>query len=744
MTAAVDNINLQKVGSLIKRSVPKLDSDVYEYIIGYFSDVSNDRSTEALLDFLQPLFSESGTLNDDEIEDLCSKLSDMTANGTSQASHGTKLIALDTPMQMKNAVSATLEFTSVKVKDLSHTVSRNAGKSAVDKAKLRDAEARLQKKREKRGDNNLYDGIPVWNPDVKPAIVVNQGKLAGSGSGGNGDGSGGGRGSKDIKLENFDISYAGKKILTNADLQLNFGRRYGLVGKNGVGKSTLFRAIAHKELRVPSHIRILHVEQEIAGDDTEALQSVLQADVEREGLLKEEKDINAALQNASISSEESTNLSSRLKAVYQKLEEIESDKAESRASMILSGLGFSPEQQRAATKTFSGGWRMRLALARALFCRPDLLLADEVTNYLDFPAVVWLERYFQNWPSTLFVVSHDRSFLDAVSTDIYHLHNGQLDSYRGNFSTFVGTRAERRRNQIREYEAQLQYRQHLQAFIDRWRYNAKRAAQAQSKIKILEKLPPLEAPPKDEMEGLGEGESTNVYFKFPDPERLSPPILQMDDVTFGYDKSRLILKGISFDLQMDSKIAIVGPNGAGKSTMVRLLLDQLQPNSGQCQRHGRLRIAEFSQHHVDQLELGASSVQFLQSKFPGKPEEEYRRILGRFGLTGMTALQPIGTLSGGQKSRVVFAWMALSNPHVLILDEPTNHLDMDSIDALANALRTFKGGVGIVSHDERFLDAVCSEVWVCDGGKLTRFEGRVGDGDGVVKQYKKSLKIEEV
>jgi ATP-binding cassette subfamily F protein 3 len=314
----------------------------------------------------------------------------------------------------------------------------------------------------------------------------------------------------------------------------------------------------------------------------------------------------------------------------------------------------------------------RLALARALFCRPDLLLADEVTNFLDFPAVVWLENYFQNWNTTLLVVSHDRSFLDSVSTDILHLHHGKLDAYKGSFSNFVGTREEMVRNQIREYEAQLQYRKHLQDFIDRWRFNAKRAAQAQSKIKILEKLPPLVPPSSDDMEGMGQGEDS-IYFKFPEPEHISPPILQLSEVSFGYDSSRLILSGISFDMQMDSKIAIVGPNGAGKSTLVYLLTQQTEPTAGICHRHGRLRLGLFSQHHVDQVELGISSVAFLQGKFPGRTEEEYRRVLGRFGLSGMTALQPIGTLSGGQKSRVVFAQMAMFNPHVLILDEPTSN-----------------------------------------------------------------------
>ena len=360
-----------------------------------------------------------------------------------------------------------------------------------------------------------------------------------------------------------------------------------------------------------------------------------------------------------------------------------------------------------------------------------------------FPAVVWLEKYFQSWPTTLLIVSHDRSFLDAVSTDILHLHSHKLDTYKGNFSIFVGTREERTRARLKDYESQVMYRKHLQDFIDRWRYNAKRAPQAQSKMKILDKLPPLDPPPKDEMEGLGGGEGgggPSVYFKFPEVEKLSPPILQCNEISFAYTPdSPPILTNISLDLQMDSKIAIVGPNGAGKSTLIHVLVGDHSPQKGLVHRHGRLRIAVFSQHFVDQLNLNQSSVEFLASKYPGLNEEDYRRMLGRFGVTGLVALQPIGTLSGGQKSRVVLTDLCFSNPHVLVLDEPTNHLDMDSIDALSKALKEFRGGILIVSHDQRFLDTVCNEVWVCEGGGLKKFEGRVGEMDGVVEQYKKSL-----
>ncbi|KAJ3291318.1 hypothetical protein HDU79_002498 [Rhizoclosmatium sp. JEL0117] len=706
--------------ALLSKAAPDMDADTLEYALGYFRE-SNDFTSAGLSEFLGPLLEDANNnITPAQAAALCEKLAaelggddeENQENGGGDARRLDQSIHIASESHGVSSAATTLAAlgmgTGQKSVDLAHLQSKNGPQATtVDQKKLRKAEMKLASKREERGNKSDFGESTR---------------------------------TKDIRIENFDSHFAGKKILTNADLSMTYGRRYGLVGKNGIGKSTLLRAIAHGELRLPSHIRILHVEQEIAGGDTEAIQSVLQADVEREALLAEEKSLNNTLAKTSISPEEANIAAEKLKNVYLKLEEIDSDKAESRASLILNGLGFSPAQQKAATRTFSGGWRMRLALARALFCRPDLLLADEVTNYLDFPAVVWLENYFQNWNATLLVVSHDRSFLDAVTTDIFHLHNGLLDYYKGNFTSYISARAERRKNQVREYEAQLQYRQHLQAFIDRWRYNANRAAQAQMKIKILEKLPELVPPPKDDLDGLGEGEGKELYFRFPEPEKLSPPILQMDEVTFAYPgTTRVILSGISFDLQMDSKIAIVGPNGAGKSTMIYLLTGQHQPSSGICNRHGRLRLGLFSQHHVDQLELAHSSVQFLSGKFPGKTEEEYRRVLGRFGLTGTTALQPIGTLSGGQKSRVVFAAMSLSNPHVLILDEPTNHLDMDSIDALALALREFKGGVAVISHDQRFLDAVCNDVWVCANGKLTSFSGAVGDGDGVVKQYKKKL-----
>lgn len=402
--------------------------------------------------------------------------------------------------------------------------------------------------------------------------------------------------------------------------------------------------------------------------------------------------------------------------VQAKLAEMESDKAESRAATILAGLGFSPERQQFATKTFSGGWRMRLALARALFCEPDLLLLDEPSNMLDVPSITFLANYLQGYPSTVLVVSHDRAFLNEVATDIVHQHSERLDYYKGaNFESFYATKEERRKTAKREYETQMVQRQHLQTFIDKFRYNAAKSSEAQSRIKKLEKMPVLEAP---------ESEYT-VHFKFPDVEKMSPPIVQMTDVSFGYTKDKPLLRNVDLDIQLDSRIGIVGPNGAGKTTVLKLLIGALSPTSGLISQNPRLRVGFFAQHHVDALDLTTSAVGFMAKTYPGKQDEEYRRHLGAFGITGMTGLQKMEFLSGGQKSRVAFACLSLQNPHILVLDEPSNHLDIEAMDALSQALNAFQGGVLMVSHDVTMLQTVCKSLWVCDNGTVEKFPGDV-------------------
>jgi ATP-binding cassette subfamily F protein 3 len=460
------------------------------------------------------------------------------------------------------------------------------------------------------------------------------------------------------------------------------------------------------------------------------LQAVLDADVWRKHLLAEQDKLTKQLAvmelERSVMADTSVDavkldrerdaLDQTLGDVQGKLAEMESDKAEPRAASILAGLGFSPERQQFATKTFSGGWRMRLALARALFCEPDLLLLDEPSNMLDVPSITFLSNYLQTYPSTVLVVSHDRAFLNEVATDIIHQHSERLDYYKGaNFDSFYATREERLKTAKREYENQMVVRAHLQAFIDKFRYNAAKSSEAQSRIKKLEKMPILEAPESE----------YSVHFKFPDVEKLSPPIVQMTDVSFGYTPDKPLLRNVDLDVQLDSRIGIVGPNGAGKTTVLKLLIGKLTPTKGLISQNPRLRIGFFAQHHVDALDLNTSAVSFMSKNFPGKPDEEYRRHLGAFGITGMTGLQKMELLSGGQKSRVAFACLSLQNPHILVLDEPSNHLDIEAMDALSQALQQFQGGVLMVSHDVTMLQSVCTSLWVCDNGTVEKFPGDV-------------------
>merc|ERR1712142_1071697 len=397
--------------------------------------------------------------------------------------------------------------------------------------------------------------------------------------------------------------------------------RYGFVGRNGLGKTTLLRMISEKQLIIPSHITVLHVEQEVVGDDTPAIQSVLESHTVREGLLKEEKELNARIDKGDTDPE----INTRLTGVFHELEAIDSAKAPARAAVILSGLGFSAEGQMAATKTFSGGWRMRIALARALFSKPDLLLLDEPTNMLDMQAVIWLERYLQTWPSTILVVSHDRNFLDEAPTDMLHLHSQRIDTYRGNYTEYYNTMTEKLKAQQREYESQQEYRKHVQEFIDKFRFNAKRASLVQSRIKMLEKLPVLEPVITE----------APVTLRFPDVEKFSGTILTLSEVSYRYsEESRIIFSNVDLSATMQSRICIVGENGAGKTTLLKIIMEMIDPSKGTRVAHRNLKFGYFTQHFVDQIDHRVCPVEVMQREFPGKKVEDYRRMLGQFGVTG--------------------------------------------------------------------------------------------------------------
>ncbi|CAF9909935.1 hypothetical protein IMSHALPRED_008510 [Imshaugia aleurites] len=735
----------------IKAQIPGIDQVISEYASGYLNhastlyNVESDPNAQSPLDeaaetITALLLSASGDFSEQNttsihnlVDKFISKLNAANGVDPERRQMAPKTRKLDQAIQVgsQRNISSTLGLAGGIV-DLESANSRKV-ESRVDKKKLQKAEQKIQAKQDRKVMKNVeYEASRLLDqPDEAQSyeeffMAVNPLQLGGDQSK-----------SKDIKVDGVDVSIGGKRILTDTTLTMAFGRRYGLVGQNGIGKSTLLRALSRRELAIPTHISILHVEQEITGDDTPALQAVLDADVWRKHLLGEQEKISKQLSELeaerSFMADTSTDaekldrhregLDTTLSDIHAKLSEMESDKAESRAASILAGLGFSEERQHYATKTFSGGWRMRLALARALFCEPDLLLLDEPSNMLDVPSITFLSSYLQSYPSTLLVVSHDRAFLNEVATDIIHQHSERLDYYKGaDFDSFYATKEERRKTAKREYENQMAQRAHLQAFIDKFRYNAAKSSEAQSRIKKLEKMPMLEAP---------ESEYT-VHFRFPEVEKLSPPIIQMTGVSFGYSPDKPLLKNIDLDVQLDSRIGIVGPNGAGKTTVLKLLIGQLQPSVGLISQNPRLRVGFFAQHHVDALDMNASAVGFMAKNYPGRQDEEYRRHLGAFGITGTTGLQKMALLSGGQKSRVAFACLSLTNPHILVLDEPSNHLDIEAMDALSSALRAFQGGVLMVSHDVTMLQNVCSSLWVCDNGSVEPFSGDV-------KAYKKRI-----
>ncbi|KAK8604973.1 hypothetical protein V6N13_082434 [Hibiscus sabdariffa] len=546
---------------------------------------------------------------------------------------------------------------------------------------------------------------------------------------------------KDITVDNFSVSARGKELLKNTSVKISHGRRYGLVGPNGMGKSTLLKLLAWRKIPVPKNIDVLLVEQEVVGDDRTALQAVVSANEELVRLREEV----AALQNSSPhGGEDESDLNGddtgeRLAELYERLQILGSDAAEAQASKILAGLGFTKEMQVRPTRSFSGGWRMRISLARALFVQPTLLLLDEPTNHLDLRAVLWLEEYLFRWKKTLVVVSHDRDFLNTVCTEIIHLHDMKLQFYRGNFDDFESGYEQRRKEMNKKfeiYEKQAKAakrsgnRVQQEKVKDRAKFAAaKEAAKNKGKGKVDEDEHPAEAPKK-----WGD---YSVEFHFPEPTELTPPLLQIINVSFSYpNREDFKLSDVDLGIDMGTRVAIVGPNGAGKSTLLNLIAGDLVPTDGEVRRSQKLRIGRYSQHFVDLLTMGETPVQYLLRLHPDQEglskQEAVRAKLGKFGLPSHNHLTPIAKLSGGQKARVVFTSISMSKPHILLLDEPTNHLDMQSIDALADALDEFTGGVVLVSHDSRLISRVCedeekSQIWVVDNGTVNTYPGTFED-----------------
>lgn len=524
----------------------------------------------------------------------------------------------------------------------------------------------------------------------------------------------------DIKLEKFSISAHGKELFVNADLYIVAGRRYGLVGPNGKGKTTLLKHIANRALSIPPNIDVLLCEQEVVADETPAVQAVLRADTKRLRLLEEERRLQGQLEQGDDTAAE------KLEKVYEELRATGAAAAEGKARRILAGLGFDPEMQNRPTQKFSGGWRMRVSLARALFMEPTLLMLDEPTNHLDLNAVIWLNNYLQGWRKTLLIVSHDQGFLDDVCTDIIHLDTQRLHYYRGNYMTFKKMYQQKQKELLKQYEKQEKKLKELKAGG-----KSTKQAEKQTKEVLTRKQQKCRRKNQDEEsqeppELLKRPKEYTVRFTFPDPPPLSPPVLGLHGVTFGYEGQKPLFKNLDFGIDMDSRICIVGPNGVGKSTLLLLLTGKLTPTNGEMRKNHRLKIGFFNQQYAEQLHMEETPTEYLQRSF-NLPYQDARKCLGRFGLESHAHTIQICKLSGGQKARVVFAELACREPDVLILDEPTNNLDIESIDALGEAINDYKGAVIVVSHDARLITETNCQLWVVEEQGVSQIDGDFDD-----------------
>ena len=511
-----------------------------------------------------------------------------------------------------------------------------------------------------------------------------------------------------LTFDGITLRLGGHLVLDRASAALPPRSRVGLVGRNGAGKSSLLKLIAgiyeadDGTIDAPSGMRIGYVAQEAPGGEATPFETVLAAATERTSLLEEA---------------EHASDSHRIAEIHERLNAIDAHGAPARAARILAGLGFDEEAQHRPLDAFSGGWRMRVALAALLFSEPDLLLLDEPSNHLDLEAALWLESFLKSYRASLIVVSHERDLLNSVPDHILHLNRGTLSLYPGNYDAFVKLRGEREAQTEAARAAQEAKAKKLQAYVDRWRYKAHTARQAQSRLKALAKLQPVAAA----------GEDASVVFDFPSPKELRPPLIVLDDAAVGYAEGAPVLSRLNLRIDPDDRIALVGRNGNGKTTLARLLAGQLKPMDGAFVAGGKLRVGYFAQHQIEELVPNETPLQHMERLLAGAKPGEVRAQLGRFGFSGDKAHVAVRQLSGGERARLSLALITREAPHILILDEPTNHLDVEAREALVEALAGFGGAVVVVSHDRHLLGLIADRLLLVDGGTAQDFAGSLDD-----------------
>ncbi|PDT89061.1 glycosyl transferase family 1 [Bradyrhizobium sp. Y36] len=508
-----------------------------------------------------------------------------------------------------------------------------------------------------------------------------------------------------LVISDLSIRLAGRLLIDQSSVQITPGSRVGLVGRNGTGKSTLFKVIRaelaaeHGSVTLPPRWSIGSLAQEAPNGPESLISVVLQADLERDALLTEA---------------ETATDPHRIAEIQTRLVDIDAHSAPSRAAAILSGLGFSAADQLRPCAEFSGGWRMRVALAATLFAAPDLLLLDEPTNYLDLEGTLWLEDHLAHYPRTVIVISHDRDLLESSVDQILHLERGRLTLYKGSYSSFEEQRAARELLDAKAVKRQEAERARLQAFVDRFKAKASKARQAQSRVKMLERLKPIAALVTEDVREIS----------FPAPEKiLSPPIIAVDNASVGYDPASPVLSRVTLRIDNDDRIALLGANGNGKSTLVKLLAGRLAPFSGRVTRADKLSIAYFAQHQLDELNEDASAYDHVRKLMGDAPEAKVRARAGAIGFSGKAADTKAGKLSGGEKARLLLGLATFFGPNMIILDEPTNHLDIDSRGALAEAINEFPGAVIMVSHDRYLIEACADRLWIVADRTVTDYDG---------------------
>ncbi len=511
-----------------------------------------------------------------------------------------------------------------------------------------------------------------------------------------------------LHINDITLRLGPRVLFDHASAALPEGARIGFVGRNGTGKTTLFKMIADElapdtgSLSIPKQMKMGRVEQEAPGGPGSLIDFVLEADIERTALLAEA---------------DTATDPQRIADIHARLVDIDAHSAPARAGRILSGLGFDFEAQTRPLSSYSGGWRMRVALAAVLFAQPDLLLLDEPTNYLDLEGTLWLIDYLQRYPATILVISHDRDMLDAVCNHILHLNHSKLTLWTGNYTSFEKQRREQQAIEQKHKKKQDEQRKHLQAFVDRFRASATKAAQAQSRVKMLAKMEPVSA--------LVDGGVLPIHL--PSPEKpLKPPIIAMDGASTGYD-GKMVLKNLNLTIADDDRIGLLGSNGNGKSTFAKLIAGRLQAMTGSVRRSAKLEVGFFAQHQVDDLDEQATPYQCVQPLMKGASEAQVRGKCAQIGFPNVKADTKVAMLSGGEKARLLMGLCAFNGPHLLIMDEPTNHLDIDSRAALIEAINEYRGAVVLVSHDRYLLDACADRLWqVADGG-VKPYEGDMDD-----------------